>query len=436
MTPFERQCLCDSLVFVSLDGPAFALKSRPGALLRALQVRRLLARPGSTGIAARTRSRRRRAAGFRPARVPHPKPPSHRRQGRPDRRSLEAPRGLRLGAEQPHDRGPSRGRRRRRGAAAHPNRPPPGLPVHRRRSGRGGTGPGRDRPVATVGPPASAGEDTPSRIADTQGIAVLPFAHDARAPMPEPGPRRFRQRHRRGHHDRTRPIPLALCRRPQFELRPQGLERGHQACRARTWRAPRARGQRAHGRRPRAHHGETDRHRDPHLSLGEAVRPVARRHRRPAGPDHGERRRRDRPEAGAGRDRPRAGPAAREPWFHGLLPSRHGKPLPVEPGGYRQTLSALRESHRDRSGIRRRLWHGGVLLRSAQILWLDHRPGKGECGMRATWPGERRILAADDAFALSKAAHAIATSWATSTAAPSSSSRLSGSIRTWPPPGT
>ena len=97
-------------------------------------------------------------------------------------------------------------------------------------------------------------------------------------------------------------IQVAVRHRAQFELHLQGPRRRRPAGRPRAGRALRAGRQRAQGRQPRAHHRPADR-RDDRRHLWADRFDGARRHLRPAGSGHRERRRRDRAEARAGGDR-------------------------------------------------------------------------------------------------------------------------------------
>ncbi len=74
-----------------------------------------------------------------------------------------------------------------------------------------------------------------------------------------------------------------VARNTAFTL--QGQARRHRPGRAAAQGQPRARGQRAQGRRPRAHHRAADRRRDRRPRLGRALRPRPQRHLRAAGRD-------------------------------------------------------------------------------------------------------------------------------------------------------
>ena len=104
----------------------------------------------------------------------------------------------------------------------------------------------------------------------------------------------FFRRHQRGHHHRALQAALVLRHRPQLVVHLQGQGRPHEAGRRRARRRLCARGQRAQGRRPCAHHGAAQRCRDRQPHLGGALRPRPGRRIRGAGRDHRSDRRRDR----------------------------------------------------------------------------------------------------------------------------------------------
>ena len=167
----------------------------------------------------------------------------------------------------------------------------------------------RDEPKPRPGP----------AVPDKPSIAVIPFTNIERRSAAGI----LRGRDRRGHHHGAVARALAVRDRAQFELRLQGPQRRHQAGGRRARRALRARGQRAQGREPGQDHRPADRCIERRAPVGRTLRRRARRHLRPAGPGDVARRRRDRAEAAAGRDRAGEAQADREPRRVRLLSARH-----------------------------------------------------------------------------------------------------------------
>ena len=112
-----------------------------------------------------------------------------------------------------------------------------------------------------------------------RGAAIARSAGDRRASLHQherrSGTGIFLRRHQRGHHHRAVQAALVLRDRPQLLLHLQGQGRPHEAGRRGTRRRLCRRGQRAQGRRPRAHHRAAQRRRDRQPYLGRALRPRA-----------------------------------------------------------------------------------------------------------------------------------------------------------------
>ena len=90
--------------------------------------------------------------------------------------------------------------------------------------------------------------------------------------------------------------------------------------------------------------GQLDRRRDRRASVGRPLRRRARGHLRPAGSGDGERGRRDRAEAGAGRDRAGPAQADREPRRLRPLPARHGGHPRLDAGGQRGGVASFKRA--------------------------------------------------------------------------------------------
>ncbi len=136
-------------------------------------------------------------------------------------------------------------------------------------------------------------------LPDKPSIAVLPFQNMSDDPQQE----YFAD-------GMVEDIITALCHMRwlfviarDFELRLQGADGRCEAGGSRAGRALRRRRRRAQGRGPRADHGATDRCCDRRASVGGSLRRRSRGHFRFAGSGHRKRRRGDRAQAGAGRDR-------------------------------------------------------------------------------------------------------------------------------------
>ena len=126
----------------------------------ALPVRQFELDMATVRAARRRRAVSARAAGVRAARAAGREPRAPGLAGRDHREGLGRARRLRRRHREPHQVGAAGARRRRQGAALHPDDPRPGLPLRRsraggarRRSGRGSDArrdPGRHRPGITI----------------------------------------------------------------------------------------------------------------------------------------------------------------------------------------------------------------------------------------------------------------------------------------------